>query len=81
MATVPMQINIEKRCLIYIGRDYYRHARLEIFIGIGFREDAKIGEIVWLHYWGWSSASLPYIIWRGWRPIGFCAFGRCRVWS
>ncbi len=76
-----MQIDIEKRCWIYVGRDILRDARLGIFIGFGYREDSEPGEIMWRHWWSWSSASLPYVIWRGWRPIGFCAFGRCRIWQ
>lgn len=75
-----MQIDIEKKCWIYVGNDPMHHARVGVFIGFGYREDAEPGEIMWRHYWHWSSASLPHLLWRGWRPIGFCAFGRCRVW-
>lgn len=72
-------VDIEKCCWIYVGRDVIGNARLAIFIGFGFREDAEPGETVFRHFWKWSSASLPYVIWRRWRPIGFCAFGRCRM--
>lgn len=75
-----MQIEIEKRLSIYIGPDPMHGARLGVFVGFGFREDAEPGETIWRHYWQWSSRSLPRIIWCGRRPIGVRAFGRTRLW-
>lgn len=75
-----MQIDIEKRCWIFVGRDLMHDAWVGIFFGFGYREDAKPGEIVWRHYWSWSSRSLPRFIWDGWRIIGYRAFGYNRVW-
>lgn len=64
---------------LYVGRDWCRDARLSVEIGFGARENVKPGEIGWVCWWTWSSASLPQFIWNGWTPIGFKAFGRCWV--
>lgn len=84
-------MNIGSRRLgwvIRIGRDFWYDALLSIEIGVGFRQDAELGEIPWRHYWRWSSASLPALIFRqmSWRgivitlPAGFRAFGRQRIY-
>jgi hypothetical protein len=66
----------------YAGREYWgggdRH-RLRISIGIGHRSDAPLNEIPWRHWWSWSPELLRLIRDYDRRIIGFCAFGRCRI--
>jgi hypothetical protein len=76
-----MQIDIEKKLWVYVGRVPWRKARLGIVVGFGYREDAQPGEIVWRHYWQWSSDRLPHFLWANGKIIGYSAFGRCRVWD
>lgn len=64
-----------------IGRDFANRARFAIHIGFGRNDDVTEGEVPYRWYWKWSSTQLPYLIWCGWWPIGFCAFGRCRVFA
>lgn len=76
-----MMIERKKRWYLYVGRGFYQNARLVIEFGHGYREDAQEGEIQWRRSWVLSSRSLPQLLWRGWQPIGYRAFGHCRVWA
>ncbi len=73
-----------KKFHLYIGRDNSCPVRrVRIAIAWGYRPDAKINEIPWRHWWSWSM-DMPKLIYRARRGkspqvIGFCAFGRCRI--
>jgi hypothetical protein len=74
-------IERKKKFVLRIGKPWpISRARFGIEFGSGYRDDAEPGEIIWRHYWRWTSDRIPHLLWRGWRPIGYCAFGRCRVW-
>lgn len=66
---------------LQIGPDFASNARFAVQFGFARATSAEPGTIGWLFYWSWSSHRLPRLLWRGWKPIGYCAFGRCRAWS
>jgi len=72
-----MRVHIEKRLFIEIGRGM-ASGRYEIFIGWGWNKDQYPNEISWRHWWLWQPR-MPRLIRSRGSIIGFCAFGRCRV--
>lgn len=73
-----MEIRRDRKFYLYVGRDFYSCRPFCIFIGLGKREDAAEGDIIFKWWWKWSPR-FPQIIWNGWKPVGYSTFGRTRI--
>jgi hypothetical protein len=75
-----MRFGSEKKWYLEIGRVPWKDCLVHITFAAGFIPDAELGVIPWRTYRTWSSDRLPHLLWRNWRPYGFYAFGRRRIW-